>query len=147
VSPQQGPRAKVDDERPDNGVDGYPCNWNRTPTHQGPGLGPRVAQLRRARGLTQDEFGARVGLSQRMVAYYESQKGNPPADLLPKFAEVLDVSIDELFGRRPRAAKTDAPRNLRLWRKLRRVETLPPKDREAVLRLIDAFFRNRDSDR
>jgi transcriptional regulator with XRE-family HTH domain len=82
-----------------------------------------------------------------MVAYYESQKGNPPADLLPKFAEVLDVSIDELFGRRPRAAKTDAPRNLRLWRKLRRVETLPPKDREAVLRLIDAFFRNRDSDR
>jgi len=81
-----------------------------------------------------------------MVAYYESQKGNSPADLLPKFAEVLGVSIDELFGRRSRSAKSDAPRNLRLWRKLRRVETLPPKDREAVLRLIDAFFRNRNGD-
>jgi transcriptional regulator with XRE-family HTH domain len=103
-------------------------------------LGSQLAELRRARGLSQDEFGARVGLSQRMVTYYETQGGNPPADLLPKFAEVLGVTIDELFSRRTKPGKTPAPRNLRLWQKLRAIESLPADERKAILKVLESLL-------
>jgi transcriptional regulator with XRE-family HTH domain len=104
-------------------------------------LGAKLAELRKARGLSQDEFGARVGLSQRMVTYYETQGGNPPADLLPKFAEILGVTIDELFARKTRRApKTEAPRNLRLWRRLRAIESLPADERKAILKVLESLL-------
>ena len=49
-------------------------------------------------GYTQVELAAELGISQRMVAYYESPNATPPANLLPHIANALGVSIDELFG-------------------------------------------------
>jgi transcriptional regulator with XRE-family HTH domain len=53
----------------------------RTPTRRtapSSGFGPRLAQLRQARGLTQEELGARIGVSNRMIAYYERDDAEPP---------------------------------------------------------------------
>lgn len=49
-------------------------------------FGERLAQLRKAAGYTQVELAQELGISQRMVAYYESPNANPPANLLPKIA-------------------------------------------------------------
>jgi transcriptional regulator with XRE-family HTH domain len=92
------------------------------------------------RGLTQIEFGRRAGLSSRMMAYYEVQGGEPRPELLRKFAEILDVSVDALAGRQPlpkRQSATDA--DLRVWRRVRRIQELPPHDQKAVLKMIDAM--------
>ena len=110
------------------------------------GFGERLAVLRRARGLRQRDFGAAVGLSQRMVAYYEAQGGNPPASLLPRFADALCVSLDELFGRSTNHQRA-APDNLRLWRRFRAIEELSPEDRKAVLRHIRGLLRSRPEPR
>ena len=42
------------------------------------GFGPRLGQLRQARGLTQEELCTLVGLSNRMIAYYERDDAEPP---------------------------------------------------------------------
>ena len=107
-------------------------------------LGRRIAQLRRARGMTQADLGQRVGLSRRMVVYYEAQHGNPPAELLPKLAKALEVSLDRLFGLKPLSAEKQPSSDVRLWRRLRRLESLPPRDREAIFRLIDGFLESRE---
>lgn len=104
-------------------------------------FGDRLRQLRKARGFTQTELGEAVGTSHRMIVYYEIQGGNPPADVVKKLARALDVSADELLGlRKLPKKKREAPSNVRLTRKLRRVEELPAADRRSVLRFIDALL-------
>ncbi len=107
---------------------------------QSESTGARLRRLRLAKGLTQAELGRRVGLSQRMVAYYEIQGGVPSADLLRGLADALDVSSDVLLGRaasRRAAALPEA--SLRLWKRLKRLEELPDHDRKAVLKIIDTM--------
>jgi transcriptional regulator with XRE-family HTH domain len=106
------------------------------------GFGLRLATLRRARGLTQEELGEKVGLSQRMVAYYEAQGGQPPGAILPDLAIALGVSTDELLGVQPLREDTSSAA-YRLRKRLRRVEELPPDDQKTVLKIVDALLEKR----
>ena len=109
-------------------------------------FGEHLGRLRRQQGLSQAELGSQVGISQRMVAYYESQKGNPPVSLLPRFADALNVSLDELFGRNG-AATPRTPIDFRLWRRFRGIEDLTPRHRSAVLDHIKALLRSQRDER
>jgi hypothetical protein len=80
-----------------------------------------------------------------MVAYYEAQTEHPPAHLLPKIAEVLDVTADELLGISELKDAEGGAKNSRLWRKLRQVEKLPPSDRRALLKMLDALLAQQRS--
>ena len=102
--------------------------------------GQRIRRLRRAKGLSQETLGQRVGLSQRMMAYYEIQGGIPSADLLRKLADALGVSTDMLLGRASEPHRAAPPTsNLRLLKRLMRVEELPSHDRKMILKLIDTM--------
>jgi hypothetical protein len=74
------------------------------------------------------------------MTYYEREAEHPPAYLLPRLAEALGVSVDELRGVRPFKEQAPGPRNTRLWRKLRDIERLPPGDRKAVQKFVDALL-------
>jgi transcriptional regulator with XRE-family HTH domain len=102
-------------------------------------FGERLAALRKAAGFTQVEFAAEIGITQRMVAYYEAPGAQPPAHLLPKLAEVLGVSTDVLLGlaepRRPKKIATN-----RLQRRLLEIEKLDPKAKRQITQLLDSFI-------
>jgi transcriptional regulator with XRE-family HTH domain len=106
------------------------------------GFGERLAALRQRRGLTQAELGRAVGVSQRVVAYYETESTQPPGALLVDLARALKVSADELLGLRPMSEKTP-PKTARLLKRLRKVAELPPADQRTVLKLIDALHESR----
>ena len=105
-------------------------------------FGDRLRRLRSARGFTQGELGRKISLSQRMVAYYESQGGTPAPPLVAKIAKALGVSSDELLGIKQSSAAgaPDTPNELRLWRKLRQIRDLPDQKRRLLLQLIDQFL-------
>lgn len=67
-----------------------PKAHRRKPPETTEGFGPRLARLRQARG-TQEELGTAVGLSNRMVAYYERHDAQPPGALLAPLAQALRV--------------------------------------------------------
>lgn len=103
------------------------------------GFGARLASLRKAAGISQMALAAEIGVSQRMMAYYEGPSAHPPANLLPAIARVLGVSIDALLGveeSRRRAKATDT----RMQRRLQQIEKLDPTEKRQVLQLIDAFI-------
>jgi len=107
-------------------------------------FGRRLARIRRGRGLTQPELAKKIGISGRMLAYYEAQTEHVPAHLLGKLSEVLTVPTDELLGAQPlRTVSAEAPENLRFWRRLRVAETLPPSDRKAILDHLEALIAKR----
>lgn len=103
-------------------------------------FGERLAQLRKAAGFTQIELAQELGISQRMVAYYENPNASPPANLLPRIAAALGITIDELFGRpaKRRLAKQDGDSRLR--RRLLAIEKLDVTEKRQVLQLLDAFI-------
>lgn len=61
-------------------------------------LSERIAELRKERGLTQEQLGQLVGVSAQAVSKWE-KGGAPDVELLPALADRLGVTIDALFGR------------------------------------------------
>ncbi len=106
---------------------------------QRPGFGERLSALRKAAGYTQQELAQELGVSRRMIAYYEGETEHPPAALLPGLAAALGVSTDELLGATPlrrRAAKADS----RLQRRMQQIEKMNPKEKRQVLQILDALI-------
>lgn len=106
-------------------------------------FGNRLRELRKLKGITQEELAASVSLSRRMIVYYETQGGSPSPDLLVKLARALGVSCEILLGQKQPARRQSASavqlEDVRLLRRLKRLEELPLHDRKAVLRMIDAL--------
>lgn len=107
-------------------------------------FGPKLAGLRRAAGLTQQQLSDKTGISRRMVAHYETQVAAPPGHVLTKIAQALAISTDELLGlRRGPVKPQDAPQStvdMRLWRKLQQLQKLSPRKRQAVLQVLEDFL-------
>ncbi len=106
------------------------------------GFGEPLTALRQRRGLTQVELGAGVGVSNRVIAYYESETAQPPGALLVDLAHALHVTTDELLGVAP-LHETLSPKTARLLKRLRRIEELPPADQRAVHKLVEAMLETR----
>jgi len=102
------------------------------------GFGRRLADIRKSRSMTQAQLGEFVGVSNRVIAYYETESDQPPGALLAELAKALKVSADELLGLKPPKEPTN-PKLARLLNRLKRVADLPPADQRAVLQHIDAL--------
>lgn len=59
----------------------------------------RLKELRLKKGLTQTELGEKVGVKQNTFTNWENGKREPNFENLVKLADLLDVSLDWLFGR------------------------------------------------
>ncbi|HEY2900219.1 MAG TPA: hypothetical protein VGL59_06570 [Polyangia bacterium] len=112
----------------------------KTVTRSAETFGQRMASLRKGRGLSQARRAHRHFT--RMVAYYEGQGDRPPAHVLNQLAAVLRVSADQLLGRGQTAEDVQIPFDVRIWRRLRIIEKLPPADRNAVIKYAEALARN-----
>ena len=102
-------------------------------------FGKRLAQLRKAAGYSQQSFATEIGISNRMVAYYEAQTVHPPSHLLPILAEILGVTTDQLLGVK-KVTTNGQSRDARLWRRFAQVEKLPPDQRKPLIHVIDTFL-------
>lgn len=106
---------------------------------EGETFGQRLARLRKAAGHTQHTLARAMGISHRMVAYYEVQTIHPPTHLLPKLAQVLGITADQLLG--VEKVKMLKQRNSRLRRLLERVEQLPASRQKQVAQLMEDILK------
>lgn len=61
-------------------------------------IGENMKQIRRERGLTQEEVAAHLGISFQSISKWERGDGYPDITMLPALANYLGISIDELLG-------------------------------------------------
>jgi transcriptional regulator with XRE-family HTH domain len=103
-------------------------------------LGQRLARLRKERGWTQKQIAERTGLIQELVSNYETDKLRLNADMILRFAEVLEVSTDELLrGSKSTVAAKKQP-SIKLVRRMEQIEALPLYEQRALLTTIDKFL-------
>ena len=60
-------------------------------------IGKNIKRLRRERMITQMELAETLGVTAQAVSKWETKANSPDIALIPKIAELFDVSIDELF--------------------------------------------------
>ena len=100
-------------------------------------FGKRFAQIRKAAGYTQQALADEIGVSRRVITYYETESENPPANLLVDLARALNVSTDQLLGLQP--TESTKP-GRKIERQLKQIETLSPKAKRQVSQLLDTFI-------
>ena len=108
-----------------------------------------LSRLRRERGLTQAELGARLGISKSAVSMYECGNREPELDLLRAMADLFGVSESVLLGRPENELVNDDPelteclQQLRDRPELRMLFSLTKnatkQDVEAAVRIIEAL--------
>ena len=65
--------------------------------------GTRIRAARKAKGLSQEALGEKLGVSFQAVSTWEQGKFIPDSDHLPALAKALDLSLDALFAEEDRA--------------------------------------------
>ena len=103
-------------------------------------LGQRLARLRKQRGWTQKQIAQRTGLIQELVSNYETDKLRLNADMILRFAEVLEVSTDELLRGSKATGATKKQPSIKLVRRMEQIEALSPYEQRALLTTIDKFL-------
>ena len=61
-------------------------------------IGKNIAKYRKAKGLTQEELGAKLGVTNQAVSKWESEVSMPDVMLLPEIANALNITLDDLYG-------------------------------------------------
>ena len=61
-------------------------------------IGKSIAKYRKAKGLTQEELGAKLGVTNQAVSKWESEVSMPDVMLLPEIANALGITLDDLYG-------------------------------------------------
>lgn len=61
-------------------------------------FGERLKEERKKIGISQKDFGRKIGVAESTISLYESNKRSPDKEILKKISFVLGVSVDYLLG-------------------------------------------------
>lgn len=61
-------------------------------------IGKNIAKYRKINGLTQEELGIKLGVSNQAVSKWESEVSMPDISLLPQIADALNISLNDIYG-------------------------------------------------
>ncbi|MGH9968978.1 MAG: helix-turn-helix domain-containing protein [Pyrinomonadaceae bacterium] len=125
----------------------------RKSTKTRPPQGMRLAELRKAAGLSQYELARYVGVPQPNIAFWEQSEKPPRSDVLPKMADALGVSVEDLLivDAEKAASRKAAKSNGRPAGKVRevfdRVSKLPRRQQEHIVNWVSAYVSQYEQNR
>ena len=61
-------------------------------------IGAFLAQLRRQKGLTQEQLGEQLGVTNKTVSRWETGRYLPPVEMLKALSEMYGISINEVLS-------------------------------------------------
>lgn len=68
-------------------------------------IGNRIQRFRKEKKMTQEELGAKLGLSSQAVSKWKTDTSCPDISLLPQLCQVLGITADELLSGKTETAK------------------------------------------
>jgi len=101
----------------------------------------RLRETRSARGLTQARLAELLEVSPRVYNRWERGAAVPRLDTLVKVAEILEVSLDELVGRKEPDDDVLKIRNPELHSLYKEIDRLSDEDQQALVVLIDSLVK------
>ncbi len=105
-------------------------------------LGKRLAKVRKGKGYTQQMLADALGVTQRVITYYEKESERIPAVKIAEIAKIFGMSTDELIGITEEKKPQGASKNAYLKRKLKVVEQFNKKDQKTITNVIESIEKS-----
>ena len=105
-------------------------------------LGRRIAERRKAVGMTQVELAKVLGIAQQTMAHYEGGTLRVAVALLPPLASTLGLTLEELVGSEAKPAKTKGKRGPapKIQQQLEQIEALPKSKQRVIAQVLDSML-------
>lgn len=101
--------------------------------------GQKIRKLRKAKDWTQAQLAATMAMDLHNINRYENDRVRPRAKLLQKFADALEVSVEELQPD-PSSEEVSSFRDQELYQQMKAADRLNEADRAALKRIIQAVI-------
>ena len=106
-------------------------------------MGNRIADFRKAQGLTQQQLAESLGISQQTMAHYEGGRLRVAVAMLPPLAHALAVTFDELMGKpvhKKNAMSKRGPAPI-LQQQIEQISKLPRSKQKFVIDMLDTVIQ------
>lgn len=114
----------------------------RPPTKEAPSFGKKLAQARKAQGLSQEQLAAKLGTTRVNLAYYERKAENPTLDFLNRCAEVLKIPVSELIDVEEIEERRKPGPKSKLDKQLEAVRYLPRSKQKFISDFLETLLAN-----
>jgi transcriptional regulator with XRE-family HTH domain len=103
-------------------------------------LGERIAQFRKARGITQVQLAETLGVSQQTIQAYEVGRRRIQVSTLPVVARTLSVSLEDLFGESESTARSKRGPTPKWQKQIEAIAQLPRAKQQFVSQMLDTVL-------
>ena len=103
-------------------------------------IGQNIAKYRKEKGMTQQQLGEAVGVTNRTVSKWEADITAPGVDLIPSVASALGISLDQLFGIETKNNKSEYSDEIKNAVSEALSELLPDMLEETLDELLPAYL-------
>jgi len=111
-----------------------------TPKEQRSPLARNLRALRSERGWSQAELAERIGVHLTHVSRVETGKYTPGLEFVVEAARAFGITVDQLVSEHPDDLQEVRLEDKELSERLRLLESLDPRDREALFTIMDAVL-------
>jgi transcriptional regulator with XRE-family HTH domain len=106
-------------------------------------FGDRLFAITRSRKVTLKELGEQIGISKRMVTYYETNEMGPPLAILHLMASALGVTVAYLAGESPLRIATTEDVRPAVRRHIETLKKLPLQEQKPIFHMIELAAKAR----
>jgi transcriptional regulator with XRE-family HTH domain len=121
-----------------------PRRRNYAPASDETLIGERLREIRVSRGVKQMDLAKKLGMDQSALSRYERGEMRLPSSLLAKMAKALNASADEILGLKG-LRRGPVVRDQRFLKRLPAIDSLPERQKDALLTTIDGLLRSSKS--
>ncbi|MEO5367882.1 MAG: helix-turn-helix domain-containing protein [Magnetococcus sp. WYHC-3] len=101
-------------------------------------LGARIVTRRKELAMTQTDLGNRIGVTQQVIASYETASRQIPAWRVPELSSALDMPLESLMGMKIPGEKR-GPKS-KIEKQLDEVRQLPKTEQQFVSQFLEKML-------
>jgi transcriptional regulator with XRE-family HTH domain len=102
-------------------------------------LGQRIAEARKAQGLTQTDLANRLGISQQTMAHYEGGVLRIAIATLMSVSKTLNTPVEALLGEEPKPKKRGPASKLE--RQVEEIGAMPRGKQKFITEMLEALIQ------
>lgn len=96
-------------------------------------FGQRITNLRKEKGLTQNDIAEKIGVTSQAVSKWENDQATPDIDILIKLSDIFEISLDELLGKEKKiTVLNERPSKKDINKMVFRIQVLDAEDGDTV---------------
>lgn len=103
-------------------------------------LGQRIAERRKAKGITQVQLAEQLGIAQQTRAHYEGGVSRIAVEKLAQAAQTLDTNVEDLLGTQAKRTSGKRGPQPKIAQQLQQIEALPKAKQRAIAQVLDSML-------